>query len=150
MLPERRISCDQFGSGDQIKRGRGQHGHVHRLADVAWGFRTACMMMEETAAPGEIQQHGARKHRQRPLRPHPSEDALTPLHDTPCLPSPLDARISPLVAKNLPYLPALLPPNNHTTLAFLITETCSLKTNTISVQPRCMNHLFGLTNSFLI
>jgi len=87
MLRQRRISCDQLRGCDEIKSSRGQHGHVQRLADVASGFGTIPMLVEQATAHREIQQNGARQHRHRSVHPFssedPSEDSLTPLHDPP-------------------------------------------------------------------
>jgi hypothetical protein len=62
MLRERSISGDQLGSGNEIKRSRGQRRHVQRLADVAGGFRTPCMLVKQAAARRKIQQNGRRQH----------------------------------------------------------------------------------------
>ncbi len=69
-----------FGSGDEVKRSRGQHGHVQRLADVASGFRTTCMMVEQAAARRKIQQNGASQNRQRTACHRPPEYSPTPAH----------------------------------------------------------------------
>jgi hypothetical protein len=75
VLRERSISGDQLGSGNEVERGRGQHGHVQRLADVASSFRAARMMVEQAAARRKIQQNGASQDRQRPMRDGPPEDS---------------------------------------------------------------------------
>ena len=76
-------SGDQLGSGDEVQSSRGQRGHVQRLADMASGFRAIRMAVEDAAARREIQQHGARKYRQRPARICPSEYGPTTLHNPP-------------------------------------------------------------------
>jgi hypothetical protein len=63
MLRERSIPGDQFGSSNEVESGRGQHGHVQRLADVASSFRATRMMVEQAAARRKIQQNGASQDR---------------------------------------------------------------------------------------
>lgn len=103
MLRERSISSDQLGSGDEIKRSRGQHGHVQRLADVASGFLATRMMVEQAAARRKIQQNGASQDRQRPMRDGPSEDSPAPMHKAPTQPSTLDARARGPDARSYPW-----------------------------------------------
>jgi hypothetical protein len=80
MLRQRSMSGDQFGSGDEVKRSRGQHGHVQRLADVASGFWTTRVMVEKAAACGKIQQNGASQDCQRSASECPSKDSPTWAH----------------------------------------------------------------------
>ena len=75
------MSGDQLRSGNEVERSRGQHRHVQGLADVAGGFGTACMMVEQAAARGKIEQDDARQHRERPARHRTSEYSSTWLHD---------------------------------------------------------------------
>jgi hypothetical protein len=77
MLREGSKPCDQFGGSNEVKRSRGQHRHVQRLAYVASSFRAACMMVEQAAARRKIQQNGASQDRQRPMRDGPPEDSPT-------------------------------------------------------------------------
>ena len=98
MLRERRISCDQLRSDNQVKRSGSQHGHVQRLANVASRLRPMGMLVEQASACCEIQQHGASQHRQRPARVPRSENGLTRLHESPYKPSTLDAEAQRLGA----------------------------------------------------
>ncbi len=91
MLRERSISGYQFGSSNEVKRSRGQHGHVQRLAYVASGFRAARMMVEQAAARRKVEQNGACQDRQRPMREGPSEDSPAHIHKATTQPSTLDA-----------------------------------------------------------
>ena len=87
MLRQRSISGDQLWGCDEIKRSRGQHRQVQRLANVTSVLRTARVMVEEAAARREIQQHRASQHRQRPARrlsrDESSVDSPTLLHALP-------------------------------------------------------------------
>jgi len=74
------MSGDQLRSGNEVQRSRGQHRHVQRLADVAGGFGTTCMMVKQAAARCKIQQNGASQDRQRSASDCPSEDSPTQLH----------------------------------------------------------------------
>jgi hypothetical protein len=91
VLRERSISGDQFGSSNEVKRSRGQHGHVQRLADVASSFRAAGMMVEQAAARRKIEQNGTGQDRQRPMRDGPPENSPAQMHKAPTKPSTLDA-----------------------------------------------------------
>jgi hypothetical protein len=80
VLRERSIPGDQLGSGHKVERGRCQHGHVQRLADVASSFRAARMMVEQAAARRKIQQNGASQYSQRTARQGPTEYSSTQSH----------------------------------------------------------------------
>ena len=75
------MAGDQLGSGNQVERSRGQHGHVQRLADVASGLRTTRMLVEQAAARRKIQQNGASQYSQRTARQGPTEYSSTRFHD---------------------------------------------------------------------
>ena len=80
MLRQRSIAGDQLGSGNEIERSRGKHRHVQRLANVAGGFRTARMLVEQAAARRKIQQNGASQDSQRTARQVPTEYSSTQSH----------------------------------------------------------------------
>ena len=61
-LREGNIARDQLGRGDQVESGRGQHRDVQRLADMAWSFWAARVLVQEAAAASEIQQQGTSKY----------------------------------------------------------------------------------------
>jgi hypothetical protein len=63
VLRERRIASDQFGSSDKVESRCGQRRHMQRLANVARGFRTTRVMVEQAPARREIQQNRASQHR---------------------------------------------------------------------------------------
>jgi hypothetical protein len=93
------MSGDQFRSGNEVERSRGQHGHVQRLADVASSFWTTRMMVEQAAARSKIQQNSAGQDRQRSASDSPSEDSPTQSHKALSQPSTLDAGAGGLDAK---------------------------------------------------
>jgi len=80
MLRERSISGDRFGGGNEVKGGRGQHGQVQRLADVASVLSATRMLVEQAAASRKIQQNGARQHCDRSARQSPPEDSPAQFH----------------------------------------------------------------------
>ena len=110
MLRERRRSGDQLGNGDQIQSSGGQHRHVQRLADVASGFRTIGVLVEQAPARREIQQHGAGQHGHRPAHACPSKNSPTQLHDLPVSVTSLSRQAAEWVQKVDPYPITLLDP----------------------------------------
>jgi len=110
LLRERRISCDQFGNSDEVEGRRGQHGRMQRLADVASGFRTIRMLVEQAPARREIQQHGASQHGHRTAYAGPSENSPTQLHGLPVSVTPLTRQAAEWVQKVDPYPIPLLDP----------------------------------------
>jgi hypothetical protein len=99
VLRQRRIPGDSLGRADQVQPGGCQGGHVQRLAYVARGIGSICVLMKKGAASGKIEQRHTSQQCQPVAQGLSSENSFLRTHWSTLHCSSLDGRKKTLVAK---------------------------------------------------
>jgi hypothetical protein len=100
VLRQRRIPGDSLGRADQVQPGGCQGGHVQRLAYVARGIGSICVLVKKGAARGKIEQRSASQQRHEAASSVSPETGYPQVHKPTLQLSTLDVRLSALVAMN--------------------------------------------------